>query len=207
MEQLINNFLEQHKTKKEKGYGKDSKKKAKKFLMDYSEFVNAEEAEELCNQEKLEEYFEKIPFEVQKKSLSFLSSFLKFYEINEFRESYIIPKLRQSQDETRTKIEIPKNELSFYLDKVAGMPEENFNEIKNKLLLSICLNHTLRSDILTVKVSNYDRETENFYENGSIVYNKMIKVPRKMTQKLNESEVELVNKLLEMSKSEYLITN
>jgi len=59
----------------------------------------------------------------------------------------------------------------------------------------------LRSDYCTVKFKNYNKETDNYYENGVIYFNKLVKVPRNyiIEKKLNEN-----GKLLDLRNVELL---
>lgn len=67
------------------------------------------------------------------------------------------------------------------------------NGTLEKVLICLHLNHPLRSDYYTIKIRNYNIKSDNYYSNGVIHFNEMVKVNRSFSIKLSEDSTEVVN--------------
>lgn len=77
---------------------------------------------------------------------------------------------------------------------------ERYNQMKNgtleKALLMLHLFHPLRSDYYTVKIHGYSTSDDNYYKDGKIRFNSMVKVKRSMWITLNESETVILEEYI-----------
>lgn len=88
---------------------------------------------------------------------------------------------------------------------VNNLPETNYNEMRDKIILLYHLGIPLRSDLVSIKKSNFDKETDNYFEEGKLVFNCIIKTKRRIVQEVDLKLNELILKSFSYNESDYLI--
>ena len=69
------------------------------------------------------------------------------------------------------------------------------------------IENPMRSDILSVKVRNYDTKTENYYLDGKLIFNDLLKVKKDnaLIKTLSEDAKRICEKIKAIGESDYLI--
>lgn len=144
-----------------------------------------------------------------------------FDEANRHKYAVILSEYSESDKEARKSgITYSDNELKLLdlFEKVmaesggdASRYEAIYNRMPNgsmeKVLIMLHLFHPLRSDYWSIKVRNFDVKRDNYYSNGVIYFNEMVKVNRSLRVQLTESERLVLHSYLDIlpETQEYLL--
>lgn len=118
-------------------------------------------------------------------------------------------KIRKSNRLNRKQMEIMSyiDELLISKDDEMLSKINKIESLTEKLILMFHYHHPLRSDLITIKFRNFDKN-DNYYKNGSIHLNNPVKVNRKLVIKLDGDVNNLFKQQIQAVKytnSDYII--
>jgi hypothetical protein len=190
IEKFVNNhtFVRNGKTKT---YGDDQKRKHKKFL---STFFTDKTIDFLKDKEKCKEYVEQTNASknMQQRHFGCLAALCRFManetnddnwlELNQHYNS-LLQQTKQSLHR-QDKPKLP--EIDFH-GVIKEMPEDTYEQICKKIILHyhFLFPAPLRTDLCTIKIKNFNEQTDNYYTNGKFVYNQILKTKRKVDHELD----------------------
>lgn len=212
---IIDEFVNYHKFirfGKEQSYSETVKTNHAKFL---NTFLKDKSIEYVKDTSNVKNEIEKMTssLNLQKRYYGCLSSFSKYIglkyndteylELNKFYNNMF--KETQKSIVTEPKPDLP---VINYSDIVHKMPEENINDITAKIMLyyHFVFATPLRTDLITIKLRNYS-DNDNYYLNGQFVFNCCLKTKRTIIQDLDEYFIGLVDKMITINSSDYLIVD
>ncbi len=164
-----------------KSYSPDRKRQIQGF---FNQFVDSIQPEDFENTEKVMTYMRgRYPNEATlNKNLGFLSAYIKKTKGQSPYSSVIAEIANKEKEKKREDIE------PIEIEKI-----DEIKDINDKLLLSLYAKiPPLRSDYNSIKIRNFDTETDNYYNDGKLIFNTLVKNDGKM-----EKDVSILRELIE----------
>ena len=146
--------------------------------------------------------------DTKKKRLSHVSSYLKFNNLVDDQGQTIYSKFISTlgTEALETRQQTPVDNNTEYINKVLQMPETNFEEQRNKLILLCYVCYApRRGDYASVKVRNVKKGESYFdFSNNNFIFPCLLKVDKPGSTNVSEEHSKLVKKLTNSHNCDYL---
>ena len=152
-----------------------------------------DDLEYLNDQDEIIEYIKSLKGLSTKRSrISVIILILKLFDIEHDKLSKFVKSLGFERKEFKP--EFTLNQIKLMI--------QNIENVEDKLLLRLFTNYSpLRGDYATIKVKDYNNFVDNYYQDGHIIFNNLVKVNNNRVMILDQEDINLVEQLIKDGRS------